>query len=506
MGFLSWTDDDDSRISQMAGTTAVPAPGALQGLLTAIPKGLASAGDKLGSLAEDTLQGTPLDENYHAFRQLVDESNQNMQTLGLPETVPVFDQVTRAKSAAAAQVVAEWGASGQDPRQTGAVGRVVSGTAENVTIGGAGAAVAGPWGAAALLGSTGAHSTFLEAKQNGLDDNTAMEQAGVAGIFSAASAFVPMKFGKTLAQSIIGGSATSIGLGAAQRYATSTVLKANGYDSQANQYRVFDGEAIASDAILGAAFGTMGHYTHGAVNPADVDAASAVSTEEHFNRSAPGVPTDPTAANAHAETMADSLTRMADGDLPDVQPDVAQKIMDGVIPDPIHEVDASLHEAAMEDLPGYEEAIAEVDRQELPAEQLAPWRQRAASVATAIHGAGTALGMLFPPAHALEFVGHIAHEMIDPSEFAQSERRALPEDTAPPARDTSSDDVLLDDFHQQMLDHLVHNNGSSTYLADDGREITYRQMANEMQQQRNASDKYSRVFDAVASCAARNGA
>ena len=98
-----------------------------------------------------------------------------------------------------------------------------------------------------------------------------MEQAGVAGIFSAASAFVPMKFGKTLAQSVIGGGAANVGLGMAQRFATSTVLQSNGYAGMASQYSVFDGEAIAADAILGHAFGALGHAVGTHANPADVD-------------------------------------------------------------------------------------------------------------------------------------------------------------------------------------------------------------------------------------------
>src|SRR5690348_4230165 len=124
MGFLNPSEDDDYRISQMAGTSEVPAVGAFQGLLTAVPKGLTTAGMKLGSLAGDVLDGTPMADSYRQFRSLTDQANNAMAGLGLPEPVPIFDQAMRTKAEAATQVVADWGATGSDPRQTGVVGRV----------------------------------------------------------------------------------------------------------------------------------------------------------------------------------------------------------------------------------------------------------------------------------------------------------------------------------------------------------------------------------------------
>ena len=455
MGFLNPSEDDDYRIAQMGGTSEVPAVGAFQGLLTAIPKGLTTAGVKLGSVASDVFADSPMANSYRQFRSVTDEANNAMAGLGLPEPVPIFDQTMRAQAEAATKVAADWGATGSDPRSTGVVGRIATQTAEGVTIGAAGTALAGPWGGAALLGSTYGHSTYLEAKQNGLDDNTAMEQAGVAGIFSAASAFVPMKFGNSLAASIVGGGAANVCLGMAQRFATSTVLKENGYAGMASQYRVFDGEAIAADAILGHAFGALGHAMGTHANPADVDAASAVVTEDHYNRSAPGIPTEPDVANAHAQTMVDALRSMADGDLPDVQPDIAQKIVDGVIPDPIHENAQALRDAGLDDLPGFEAAIADVPRQELPPVQIPPPKSEPAPVAAG-----------------------------EPATVS---------------------DMPLDDLHQHILDNLVHNSPDEKFITDDGRELTYREVADEMQAKRNEADKFAALHEVAVACAIRNG-
>lgn len=445
MGFLNPVADDDYRIANMPGTSELPAPSAFEGALTAIPEGIASGAAKVADLGID-------------FSQT--QAGQILQTplpLGPAPLNFVLGEYGKQINAGV-KVAADWGATGQDPRKTGVVGRIASGVSEGLTIGGAGAAVGGPWGAAALLGATEGHATYQDALAQKESPEAAKEQAILSGAFSAAGALLPMKFGSSAITSILGGAAANVGLGAAQRGLTSQVLADNGYPQMAAQQRVFDGESMAADLILGGAFGAMGHFLvrdPSRINPADVDAASAVATEDHFNHSAPGVPTDPSVANLHVQTMTDALNKLADGDLPDVQPDVAQKIVDGVIPDPTQEMAEPLHEAALEDLPGYDVAAAEIPRVELPAEEPAPVRE-------------------------------------EPPEPAAGEPAPTP-------------DVPLDPYHAEMLDHLVHNYGDATYTTDDGREVTFKQMADELQQQRNEADSFGKLHEIAAACAARNG-
>lgn len=438
MGFLNPSQDEDARIDAMPGTTEVPPTGALDGLLSAIPKGITSGAVKVGQLGND-LAST--DTGYAFFNSpSPDELLAHMQS---PEpNSRAYDQLK-----AGVKVAADWAATGQDPRVTGSVGRIAAVTAEGLTIGLGGAEVAGPWGAAALLGGAEGHSSYKEAKAQGVDDTTALEQGAITGAFAAGSAFLPMKFGKTLAQSVLGGAAANVTLGAAQRGLTSEVLASHGYHDMADQYRIFDGEAIAADLILGGAFGAYGHATARTVNPADVDAAAAVAAEDHFNRSAPGVPTDPATATAHADTMAGALRSLADGDLPDIPPERAQQLVDNVLPDPIHETAQPLQEAAQAELPGFEAAAADVPRMELPAARPSlPWPASTESGAT------------------------------------------------------------LDDFHAHILGHLVENYPDETYTTEDGRELSYRDLANEMQKQRDDADRFGQVYDAAAACAAIHGA
>ena len=171
-------------------------------------------------------------------------------------------------------------------------------------------------------------------------------------------------------------------------------------------------------------------------------------TPPHFNRSGMGVPTDPQVATMHADTMTAAIHSLLEGAGPKVSPEIAQKLVDNVLPDPIHEFAPAIHEAALEDLPGYEAAVSDVPRTELPTEQIAPYRDRS----------------------------------------------------------TATKDVPLDDYYAEQLDHLVLNHGDLPYITEDGREITIRKMAEEMQQERNEAQRFSYLHEVAAACAARNAA
>lgn len=455
MGFLNPGPDDEYRIASQAqgGTSDVPGAGVFEGLGTAAFKGLGSAETKLVQTADgigDSESGRGV-KDY--FSMMLGASTRTLLS-------PDQQDEARNEAAAAQKVVASWSATGQDPRETGVLGRIAAGTTENLSIGAIGAAAGGPWGAAALLGGTQGYSDYLQNKQDGLDDQTAMEKAGITGGFSAAGAFIPMKFGNNLFTSVAGGAGVNLVTGAASRAATSAVLEANGYKDMAAQYRVFDGEAMASDAILGAAFGAHGYLAHrGAALPADVDAALATQSEEHFNRSAPGIPTTPDVANAHVDTMRDAIDALARGDEPDVRSDIAQKLADNSLPDPNHDTLPMLNEAASAELNHYDEAIKPVDAIEPP-----------------VREAGQPIEQLQPP---------------EPKQVAEG---AEPAPKEPPP--TPMDEMTL----ARMNQLLARGAGELPYTDENGNQTTVRQKFLDMQQEMGDSDRLAKAHEIAAAC------
>lgn len=459
MGFLNPAPEDDYRIQTMGqqdGVSELPGPTFLEGAASAIPKGLVSAGEKLSTAGGD-LVGSILDnqrDNWmlpgtDAYRRMF--SSQPLQG--------AIDQATDAvktQTADARKLVQEWGASGQDPRTTGQLGRIVSGTTEGLTIGGIGGVAAGPAGAAYLLGGTEGYADFLDSKKAGLDDKTAAEKALLTGGFSAAGAFLPMKFGPNLLTSIAGGGASNVLLGAAQRASTGEVLDSHGYHDMAAQYRVMDGEAMASDLILGGAFGAMGHVMH-PTSGADVDAALAVDSNVHATRSAPGVPTTPEVANLHDDQLRQALDSLAKGDEPIIGSQEAQKIVDGVVPDPQHDTLPVLNEAAHSELPGYEDTITPVREVEPP---------------------------------------FVEDQAAVPVPEAPLNAEGKPEGTAPPG---------FDSFTQDRADSLAKSFGDQPYIDENGNETTFREHIKAMQDQLADTDLLAKAHEAAAACFLRSG-
>lgn len=441
MGFVNTSPQDEYRIASMASqdpTLELPGPSATEGLAGAIPKAIVSGLDKLNSAATD-FESTNFGSwalgglTFHGLLQ---------QTAQQAKDLERTDENLKA--------IRAWSATAFDPKQTGAVGRTAASVAEGLTVAAPGAVTAGPWGAAALLSSTYGHAEYLHAKQEGNDDATAAERAGISAFTSGLGALLPVKFSGGALVSIGKSAAANVALSAAGRFATSTVLAANGYKDQADQYRVFDAEAMTADAILGAAFGAFArlHPEH-APNPADVDAAAAVASEDHFNRSAPGVPVDPATANAHVDLMRQSLDDLVFGRDVRVDAETAQRVVDNVVPDPIHPTGDFIREAAREQVPGFKEVEAPIPRQELP-----------------------------PPAE-------LAAEQLPP--------RA----------------ASVDDFHNDMLAHLARTvpDARLPYTLPDGtvKEMTPAELADQLHTEQSETAHISRLHDVAAACFLRTG-
>lgn len=114
-------------------------------------------------------------------------------------------------------------------------------------------------GAAAAAGSTYEQS-YQDALAKGVDEQTARTVAAEQSGFNAVGMGLPAAVGGRLATRLLSGVGINTAFGGLNRFAVGEALEENGYADMAKQYRVFDGQAILIDSVLGAAFGGAHHF------------------------------------------------------------------------------------------------------------------------------------------------------------------------------------------------------------------------------------------------------
>lgn len=215
-----------------------------------------------------------------------------------------------------------------DPRTTGVVGQAVHGLFNVIPE-----ALPGPEVAAALQG----YKSFRGGQAEGLDPTTALGKGAIDAVSTWAGLKLPMqalpRYG--VAGAVATGVTGNVGLGMASRGATADWLRANGYKDMADQYKVLDNSAIAMDVIMGGGFGALAHYGPAAVEqfqagrkrdqiqPSDVDTALTINNQLHVELdTAPGIPADPVAREAHMQAVRAALEAMARDEAVVAPPDV----------------------------------------------------------------------------------------------------------------------------------------------------------------------------------------
>lgn len=135
--------------------------------------------------------------------------------------------------------------------------------------------VGGPTIGAATAFSSTYEQSYQDFKGKGVDESTARNLATQQSLFNAAGMALPAAVGTTLATRIASGVAINTGFGGLNRYSVGETLEKKGYTEMAKQYRVFDGQAMLVDAVLGGAFGGVHHLAArntDAPPPADTEA------------------------------------------------------------------------------------------------------------------------------------------------------------------------------------------------------------------------------------------
>ncbi|EOG8081199.1 hypothetical protein ACLIT5_000020 [Citrobacter koseri] len=244
-----------------------------------------------------------------------------------------------------------------DAATTGTAGQVLYGLFDMGGQAVVGTTLAGPVGGAAAVTSLQGFSEFERLTAQGVDFRTAQEAGLVQGITAGAGTLIPMSLGLRAGGALAEGvgaqlartgesavrnaaatavraapdiayaAGTNIAFGMAQRGLTAKTLRDGGYNEMANQYDVFDRQAIAIDAVLGVAFGGVGRFINSRgeaasvpeFSPADVDAALAANAAHHAEIDiAPGVPVNVLSRDAHIQALQKAMSDVSQGRAVDV--------------------------------------------------------------------------------------------------------------------------------------------------------------------------------------------
>lgn len=209
-----------------------------------------------------------------------------------------------------------------DPTEVGLVGQILGEASAVLPRTVAGALVAGPVGAAVSAGAPAGFSSKQVGVAEGLDESTATKKGLIDAATMGIGAVLPAaKFVKPLLGDVSIAVGANVALGMTGRGVTGKLLESNGYHSQAAQYKVMDGTALATDAIMGLAFFGIGRANFRRPTTRQVDAALTERTNQHADvETAPGAPIDPRSAMAHQDAIRSVINQLQRGE-PVVLPD-----------------------------------------------------------------------------------------------------------------------------------------------------------------------------------------
>ena len=385
MSFLNPTDQELYNATTAApGTSQLVADNWYDGLPKGVLQGVVGAAAGVGQLGLDIASSSPVNNSRAAAFGRMTTTNFNNFKNDPPAARSELSKTIQSTL----DSMHEW--AKVDPRVQGSGAQFASGLTRGLSLGAAGFATGGPVGAAALMGGTEADTAYHDAKAQGLDDSTAYQMATLAGVTNAAGAFLPMSAGgaglKGLAQSMLAGSGINVAVGAANRFASSAILYENGYKDMAQQYQVTDATSIAADAILGAAFGALGHAGKPRfADPEQIHNATEVLKGEQIDRSGPGIPITPEAATAHTDTLTEAVSSLERGRMPQVDDATADTIARETLPDPVIKQTLREGTAALDaEDPGIRDFAKPVDVPEKPYTPVEPPAQPEAGQPVAV--------------------------------------------------------------------------------------------------------------------------
>lgn len=318
---MSWLDgmvEDNEAASQdqrLERTAEGLQPGAFTGALSTIGPGLLRGGLEAGAAVES------------GFSSLWQTGLDTAASMLLPE--PKFGGTPNVTSAEeSSQETLGQGTAAEvmrlrpDPAEVGMVGQILGEAAAVLPRAVVGTVLAGPAGTAIAAGAPAGYSGKQVGIAEGLDPETATKKGLIdAATVGIGAALPAARFVKPLLGDLGIAVGANVGLGMAGRGATAALLDSNGYHAQAEQYKVMDGTALITDAVLGAAFFGLGRASMRRPTTAQVDAALTERTTQHADiDTAPGAPINPRSAMAHQDAIRTAIDQISRGE-PVVLPD-----------------------------------------------------------------------------------------------------------------------------------------------------------------------------------------
>lgn len=322
---MSWLDglvEDNEALSQderLGRTADKPAPGAFAGIYDAVGQGLVRGGiEGVNTTKSLVVQAAGADQamGLGLSGLLLDGQDAEQQIEQVNTDTERRADAIGKDTAQAVQLLRP------DPTEVGVVGQILGEAAAVLPRTVVGSVIAGPVGAAVAAGAPTGYASKQAGMAEGLDESTATLKGVIEGSTMAVGAVLPAArfVGPVLGDAAIAVGA-NVGLGIAGRGATAALLESNGYHAQAAQYRAMDGTALATDAILGAAFFGIGRAGMRRPTTEQVDASLAERTYQHADvDTAPGAPINPKSAVAHQDAIRTAIAQLSRGEpvaLPD---------------------------------------------------------------------------------------------------------------------------------------------------------------------------------------------
>lgn len=168
----------------------------------------------------------------------------------------------------------------EDKDNTGVVGRFGVGAGDYLWRGALGAATGGTLGAATLTGGSTGNYIYTDLTRKGVDENTALQVAGVNAVGDAIGTALPMSYGFRGTGGLLGDAALSVGgataLNTGVQYTSNQILKAAGNEKEAKQFEV-TGESVATDLALNALLFGGARYLGSRQNQLDQDVDAEIN-------------------------------------------------------------------------------------------------------------------------------------------------------------------------------------------------------------------------------------